>query len=266
MGVWDRLETIIPMGENAAEVASLRRDVSERNGDPGAISSMELYRIYKQDAGKRTLLAPLLRHLAKRHLREAQLSADGYPDPLAVLAARLAGEGDLWLALEKFEVLMPRQRAWMGALPEPDVSQHVKLCVYMADGAAVRSQLGQFAGSLEWYMQAFDKFNQMAPEVRAGQSALEDNILSGVMKSLLGQFRYEDALSFLDHALKREMFLLWRQVCFCAPTPWTSSLVWTFFSKNSIRFRFCFSSTYRAGRSFAWKADAPFSNNSFCQR
>jgi len=44
----------------------------------------------------------------------------------------------------------------------------------------------------------------------------------------------------------------------------TSSLVCTFFSKNSIRF--CFSSTWRWGRSGVWKADAPFSKNSFCQR
>ena len=62
------------------------------------------------------------------------------------------------------------------------------------------------AAPVRIYKQAFDEFNQMAPEVRAGQSVLEDDILSGVVRSLLSQFRYGDALSFIDLALKGEMF------------------------------------------------------------
>src|SRR5271170_7333343 len=58
--------------------------------------------------------------------------------------------------------------------------------------------------------------------------------------------------------------LFFKAMCSAISSARTSSLVCTFFSKNSIRF--CFSSTWRAGRSFAWKAAAPFSKNSFCQR
>src|SRR5713226_5167922 len=42
----------------------------------------------------------------------------------------------------------------------------------------------------------------------------------------------------------------------------TSSLVWIFFSRNSIR---CCSAWW-SGRLLPWKAAAPFSKNSFCQR
>src|SRR6516162_5243970 len=48
--------------------------------------------------------------------------------------------------------------------------------------------------------------------------------------------------------------LFFNATCSAISSARTSSLVWTFFSKNSIRF--C----------FAWKAAAPFSKNSFCQR
>src|SRR5271170_947827 len=58
--------------------------------------------------------------------------------------------------------------------------------------------------------------------------------------------------------------LFFKAMCSAINSARTSSLVCTFFSKNSIRF--CFSSTSRAGRSFDWKAEAPFSKNSFCQR
>ncbi len=95
----------------------------------------------------------------------------------------------------------------MQASQEPDNSQQLQLCTYLALGAAVRSKLGQFEGALDWYMQALTEFNQkVALEVRAGQSVLEDAILSGVVRSLLSQFRYEDALFFIDLALKGEMF------------------------------------------------------------
>src|SRR6266568_6450174 len=58
--------------------------------------------------------------------------------------------------------------------------------------------------------------------------------------------------------------LFFKAICSAISSARTSSLVCTFLSKNSIRF--CFSSTWRRGRSVAWKAAAPFSKNSFCQR
>src|SRR5271169_6706161 len=58
--------------------------------------------------------------------------------------------------------------------------------------------------------------------------------------------------------------LFFNAMCSAISSARTSSLVCTFFSKNSIRF--CFSSTWRRGRSVDWKAAAPFSKNSFCQR
>src|SRR5271166_5642758 len=58
--------------------------------------------------------------------------------------------------------------------------------------------------------------------------------------------------------------LFFNAMCSAISSARTSSLVCTFFSKNSIRF--CFSSAWRRGRSVVWKAAAPFSKNSFCQR
>src|SRR5437867_4615955 len=58
--------------------------------------------------------------------------------------------------------------------------------------------------------------------------------------------------------------LFFNAMCSAISSARTSSLVCTFFSKNSIRF--CFSSAWRRGRSGVWKAAAPFSKNSFCQR
>src|ERR1035441_8190531 len=58
--------------------------------------------------------------------------------------------------------------------------------------------------------------------------------------------------------------LFFNAMCSAISSARTSSLVCTFFSKNSIRF--CFSSTWRCGRSVVWKAAAPFSKNTFCQR
>src|ERR1700675_14393 len=58
--------------------------------------------------------------------------------------------------------------------------------------------------------------------------------------------------------------LFFNAMCSAISSARTSSLVCTFFSKNSIRF--CFSSAWRGGRSGGWKAAAPFSKNSFCQR
>src|ERR1700735_5242283 len=58
--------------------------------------------------------------------------------------------------------------------------------------------------------------------------------------------------------------LFFKATCSAISSARTSSLVWIFFSKNSIRF--CFSSACRVGRSFDWKAPSPFSKNSFCQR
>src|SRR5437879_3336690 len=58
--------------------------------------------------------------------------------------------------------------------------------------------------------------------------------------------------------------LFFSAMCSAISSARTSSLVCTFFSRNSIRF--CFSSAWRRGRSVTWKAAAPFSKNSFCQR
>src|SRR5215813_11055894 len=58
--------------------------------------------------------------------------------------------------------------------------------------------------------------------------------------------------------------LFFNAMCSAISSASTSSLVCTFFSRNSIRL--CFSSAWRRGRSVVWKAAAPFSKNSFCQR
>jgi len=65
--LWERLETIVPVGEAAADAAALRKKAEETTGDMRSISHMGLYRIYNTEAGKRALLSPLPRHLAKRH-------------------------------------------------------------------------------------------------------------------------------------------------------------------------------------------------------
>src|SRR5579872_4287907 len=56
--------------------------------------------------------------------------------------------------------------------------------------------------------------------------------------------------------------LFFNAMCSAISSASTSSLVWIFFSRNSIRF--C---SFRcSGRLVDWKAAAPFSKNSFCQR
>src|SRR5260370_17582364 len=58
--------------------------------------------------------------------------------------------------------------------------------------------------------------------------------------------------------------LFFNPMCSAISSARTSSLVSTFFSKNSIRF--CFSSPCPWGLSWLCKPHAPFSTNSFCQR
>jgi hypothetical protein len=71
MDLWERLETIILVGEAAAYASALRKKAEETTGDTRSISHMQPCRIYNTEAGKRALLSTLLRHLAKRHLRLA---------------------------------------------------------------------------------------------------------------------------------------------------------------------------------------------------
>src|SRR6266478_7565084 len=56
--------------------------------------------------------------------------------------------------------------------------------------------------------------------------------------------------------------LFFKAMCSAISSASTSSLVWIFFSRNSIR---CCSAWW-SGRLLPWKAAAPFSKNSFCQR
>src|SRR5438105_4870961 len=56
--------------------------------------------------------------------------------------------------------------------------------------------------------------------------------------------------------------LFFKAMCSAISSANTSSLVWIFFSRNSIR---CCSAWW-SGRLLPWKAAAPFSKNSFCQR
>lgn len=206
MDVWDRLETIIPVGEASADAAALRKKAEETTGDLRSMDHMALCRFYNAEAGKRALLSPLLRHIARRHLRQAIRSAQYYPDPLAVRAGERGKEGDFWEAAKECEEVIPRQRAWIDVFKDPDGSGQLQLCKYLATAGVARSLVGQFDQSLFWYMEALKEFRQLALAVRASQASLEDTILSGVMKSLLGQFRYEDALFFVDLALKGELF------------------------------------------------------------
>jgi len=118
-------------------------------------------------------------------------------------AGELGKQGDFWEAAKAYEDVIPRQRAWIDAFKDPDSSRQLQLCTYLATAGAARSLLGQFDQALYWYMEALKEFNQLALEVRASQAF---PILSGVMRSLLSQFRYEDALFFLERALEGEMF------------------------------------------------------------
>lgn len=167
---------------------------------------MELFRFYNTEAEKRNLLSHLLRHIAKRHLREAIRSAKYYPDPLELDAALLGKERDLWESAKEYEEVVPRQRAWIDTFKDPDGSRQQRLCLDLATAGAARSLLGQFDQSLFWYMEALKEFNQLSVEARAGQVFLEDSILAGIVRSLLAQFRYEDALAFIESALEGEMF------------------------------------------------------------
>src|ERR1035438_3355197 len=56
--------------------------------------------------------------------------------------------------------------------------------------------------------------------------------------------------------------LFFKAMCSAINSANTSSLVWIFFSRNAIR---CCSAGW-SGRLLHWKAAAPFSKNSFCQR
>src|SRR3974390_319719 len=56
--------------------------------------------------------------------------------------------------------------------------------------------------------------------------------------------------------------LFFNAICSAISSASTSSLVWIFFSRNSIR---CCSAC-GFGRLLPWKTAAPFSKNSFCQR
>jgi len=206
MDMWEWLETTIPVGENTADAAALRKKTAEATGDLRSMNHMDLYRFYNTEAGKRALLSPLLRHIARRHLREAIRSAKYYPDPLVIRADELSKEGDFWEAAKEWEDIIPRQRAWIETFKDPDGSRQLQLCSYLATAGVARSVLAQFDQAFFWYMEAFKEFSQLAPEVRTSEAALEDTILSGVVKSLLGQFRYEDALFCVERALEGEMF------------------------------------------------------------
>jgi hypothetical protein len=206
MDLWAWLEKTIPVGEATAVAATLRKKAEEATGDMRSIDHMALCRFYNEEAEKRPILSPLLRHIATRHLRQAIQAAQYYPDPLAVRAGELGKEGDYWEAAKEIEAVIPRQRVWIDAFKDPDGSRQLQLCTYLSAAGATRSLLAQFDQALFWYMEALKEFKQLSVEVRASQFSLEDKILSGVMKSLLGQFRYEDALFFVDLALKEEMF------------------------------------------------------------
>jgi hypothetical protein len=201
MEFWQRLEALIPMGKDSATVAEVRVKAAETTGDQRSMNQMALCRFYNDEAKKRKLLSPLLRYVAKRRLREALRSAKYYPDPLELHAALLGKQGDLSESAREYEEVIPRQRAWIEVFKDPDGSRKLQLCMDLATAGAARSLLGQFDQSLFWNMEALKEFNELAADVRAGQLFLEDAILAGIVRSLIAQFRYADALAFIEQIL-----------------------------------------------------------------
>ena len=206
MDVWRKLEELIPVGENTELAAALRKKTEATSGDEHSIEQMALCRFYQEEAGKRWLMSPLLRHIAKRHLNEAIRTARYNPDPLSERAVRLQKRGDLFEAAEQFQKVIPAHRVWIETFKDPDGSRQEQLCIDLARTGAVCNVLGKFNEGLYYNMEAVKEFRRLPSETRSRQTALEDVILSGTMNALLAQFRYEDALFFVELALKDEMF------------------------------------------------------------
>ena len=144
MDLWEWLETTIPVGEATADAAALRKKTAEATGDLRSMNHMALCRFYNAEADKRPIMSPLLRHIARRHLRQAIRSAQYYPDPLAVRAGELGKEGNYWEAAKEIEDVVPRQRVWIDVFKDPDGSRQLQLCSDLATAGAARSVLAQF--------------------------------------------------------------------------------------------------------------------------
>ncbi|MBZ5687723.1 MAG: hypothetical protein LAP86_22140 [Acidobacteriia bacterium] len=206
MDLWEKLEEIIPVGENSELADGVRKKAAETSGDEHSMQHMALCRFYQDEADKRLLLSPLLRHIAKRHLREAIRTARYNPDPLSERAVMLQKRGDLFEAVKQFEKVIPAHRVWIETFKDPDGSRKQQLCIDLARAGVLCNVLGKFSDGLYYNMEAIKEFRQLPAETRSRQTVLEDGILSGTMRALLAQFRYEDALFFVELALKDEMF------------------------------------------------------------
>ena len=206
MDLWAWLEETIPVGEATALAAALRKKAADSSGDEHSMQHMALCTFYREEAGKRRLLSPLLLHFAKRHLNEAIRTARYYPDPLSERAVMLQRRGDLLEATRQFEEIIPGHRVWIDIFKDPDGSRKEQLCIDLGRAGAGCNVLGRFSDALFWNMEANKEFRQLPAETRSRQTVLEDGILSGTMRALLAQFRYEDALFFVELALKDEMF------------------------------------------------------------
>ena len=207
---WQRFEALIPMGEESATVAELRAKAPKTTGDERAINEMALFRFYNEAAKKQRLLAPLLHYVARERFREALRSAKYYPDPLELHAAFLAKQGDFAESAKEYEDVIPRRRAWTEVFKDPDGSRKLQLCWDLAVAGVSRSLLGQFNESLFWNMEAFKEFNELTADVRVNQLLLEDSILAGITRSLIAQFRYADALAFIEQILASEVLTAYR--------------------------------------------------------
>jgi len=201
MELWQRIEALIPMGKDSATVAALRAKATETTGDQRSMNEMALYRFYNDEAKKRKLFSPLLHYVGRGRLREALRSAKYYPDPLELHAALLAKRGDLAESAGEYEGVIVRQRAWIEVFKDPDGSRKLQLCIDLTTAGAARSLLGQFVQSLFWYMEALKEFNGLTPDARSGQVFVEDSILAGIVRSLIAQFQYADALAFIEQIL-----------------------------------------------------------------
>lgn len=206
MDLWQKLEDLIPVGEETGLVAALRKKTKESSGDEQSMQHMALCRFYQDESRKRRLMSPLLLNIAKRHLEQAIRTARYYPDPLSERARMLEKRGDLFDAAEQFQKVIPGYRVWIETFKDPDGSRQEQLCIDLARTGALCNVLGKFSDGFYYNMEGLKEFRKLPADTCTRQTALEEAMLSGTMRALLAQFRYEEALFFVDLALKDKMF------------------------------------------------------------
>lgn len=159
---------------------------------------MQLYKIFRALADESVLLRIWYERSASKHLEDAVVWAQNWPEPRALLAGLELRRGDFWKGREDLSKAIALQRAWIHNTEGDKDKFRLDLCNHLILAGATELQIGQLKAAREAFTSAMEELKLLGSAAKSQREKLAASVIPSIFDCLFLEHRYAEAIAFID--------------------------------------------------------------------